>query len=252
MSDSLRTSSEFVEYSEKLSAERKKRDLVEVKIRKVVETSPPIDVCDEQRRIDHWTQVIGQNNQQYDKKIMIYKEQIEYYQRLIDNVTLERDKPDFRPRYELAKAQKDLELKKSYKPKELQKLEIDLEVIDKKIESFKNLLGMSKPEVAVEKRIEKKVTDPIPSIPHTPSSNPEKPKVMRGKKVVPVDNTVSTQEPVPVERPPTPIPEPVEFVTAPEPTLAVVPLPPPVAESSEPKVIQNTKIKRQTKTIASS
>ena len=252
MSDSIRTSSEFLEYSDKLSAERKKRDLVDIKIRKVVETCPPIDVCDEQRRIDHWTQVIGQNNQQYDKKILIYREQIAMYERLIENVTLERDKPDFRPRYELAKAQKDLELKKNYKPKELQKLEIDLEVIDKKIESFKNLLGMSKPEVAVEKRIEKKTIIPSPPPPSSKPENapgPEKPKVMRAKKVVSVDNTVSTQEPVEVERPPTPIPEPIEFVTLPEPKLAVVPLPPPVAEYSEPKVIQNTKVMRAKKSI---
>jgi len=245
MSDSLRTSSEFVEYSEKLSAERKKRDLVEVKIRKVVETSPPIDVCDEQRRIDHWTQVIGQNNQQYDKKIMIYKEQIEYYQRLIDNVTLERDKPDFRPRYELAKAQKDLELKKSYKPKELQKLEIDLEVIDKKIESFRNLLGMTKSERA-DKRIENPTITPSPPPPSSKPENPPVPKAKRVMKVVRADNTPTD---APAERPPTPIPEPIEFVSLQEPIPAVVPLPPPVAESSEPKLIQNTKVVRTKKVV---
>jgi hypothetical protein len=249
MSDSIRTSTEFVEYSDKLSAERKKRDLIDIKIRKVVETSAPLDVCDEQRRIDHWTQVIGQNNQQYDKKILIYKEQIALYERLIENVTLERDKPDFRPRYELKKAQQDLELKKSYKPKELQKLEIDLEVIDKKIESFKNLLGMSKPELAVEKRTEKKTITPSPS---PPSSNQEKslaPKPMRPKKIVPVDNTVYTKEPEPVERPATPLPEPIEFVTLPEPAPVAIPLPP-VPESHEPRLILNTKVMRPKKSVA--
>jgi hypothetical protein len=246
MSDSIRTASEFVEYSDKLSAERKKRDQIDIKIRKIVETNPPIDVCDEQRRIDHWTQVIGQNNQQYDKKILIYKEQISMYERLIENATIERDKPDFRPRYELKKAQQDLELKKNYKPKELQKLEIDLEVIDKKIESFKNLLGigMNKPEVPVEK---KKTITPSPS---PPSSNQEKsvaPKVMRGKKVVPVENTQEA-----VERPDTPVPEPIEFVTLPEPTPAK---PTPVinsfVENGPPTVIQNTKVLRAKKIVPS-
>ena len=263
MSDTTRTSSEFLEYSDKLSAERKKRDLVDIKIRKVVETCPPLDLSDEKKRVDHWATQIKSHNEGIDKKIancqevvvqarnriLLQEQLIQRYESIIAEAEAVKESKSTRPHYEHQKAVQDLELKKNHKPKELQKLEIDLEVIDKKIESFKNLLGMSKPEVAVEKRIEKKVTDPIPSIPHTPSSNPEKPKVMRAKKVVSVDNTVSTQEPVEVERPPTPIPEPIEFVTLPEPKLAVVPLPPPVAEYSEPKVIQNTKVMRTKKSI---
>jgi hypothetical protein len=217
MSDTLRTGTEFVEYSDKLSAERKKRDLIDIKIRKIVETSPPIDVCDEQRRIEHWTQVISQSNQQYDKKIMIYREQIAMYERMIENATLEKDKPDFRPRTELKKAQQDLELKKNYKPKEVQKLEIDLEVIDKKIESLKNLLGFTKVEKPVGKKTDKNqdpLPTPIPPPPPTPSSKPEK------------------KEPMFVD-----IPDKKEsmFVDIPPANIVLV-------ERPEPKVIQNTKV----------
>jgi len=228
MSDSL-TGSEYETYSDKLTVERKKLDTIDLKIRKVVETAAPLDVCDEQRRIDHWTQVIGQNNQQYDKKIMIYKEQIAFYERLIENATLERDKPDFRPRYELKKAEKDLELKKTYKPKDLHKLEIEKASVEKKIESFKNLLGMIKPDTPAVK----KITTPSPPPPSSKPENPPGPKVMRKPKIVP---TV----PTPVERPATPIPEPEE--TAP----FIAPVSPPTAMpyQSEPKLIQNTKLLR--------
>ena len=176
MTDSLR-GSEFIEYTDKLSAERKKRDLIDIKIRKVVETNPPIDLCDEQRRVEHWTQVIAQSNQQFDKKILMWKEQISMYERLIQNATLEKDKPDFRPKIELKKAQQELELKKNYKPKELQRLEIDLEVIDKKIDSLKNLLGFTNEPI---KKTEKKVDDPLPTplapTPPTPSLPPAPPQ----------------------------------------------------------------------------
>jgi len=280
MSDTLRTSTEFVEYSDKLSAERKKRDQIDIKIRKVVETCPPLDLSEEKKRVDHWTSQIAQHTQGLDKKIAncndvitqaqariqqvkLQQEQviafaknkiqqatlreegiIQLYQSYVAEHTSVRDSKSTRPYYELQKAEQDLELKKNHKPKELQKLEIDLEVVDKKIESLKNLLGMSKAELTLDKRIAKKNDTPAP-----PAITSPAPGTKRTLKIVPPNKT---EEPVPVERPPTPIPEPVEFVTAPEPTLAVVPLPPPVAESSEPKVIQNTKIKRQTKTIASS
>jgi hypothetical protein len=234
MSDSLRTASEFVEYSEKLSAERRKLDIIDLKIKKVVETTAPIDVCDEQRRIDYWSQVLTQSNQQYEKKILIYEEQIAYFQRMIDNAKLERDKPDFRPRFEVRRAEKDLELKKTYKPKDLHKLEIERASVEKKIESFKNLLGMSKPDPPAVK----KITTPSPPPPSSKPENPPGPKAKRVIKVVTADNTVDTASPA--ERPPTPVPEPIP---------AVVPLPPPVAESSEPKLIQNTKVLRTKKVV---
>jgi hypothetical protein len=258
MSDSVRTSSEFLEYSEKLNTERKKRDLIDIKIRKVVETSPPLDLSEEKKRVDHWGTQIKSHNEGIDKKIancqevivqarnriLLQEQLIQRYESIIAEAEAVKESKSTRPHYEHQKALQDLELKKNHKPKELQKLEIDLEVIDKKIESFLNLLGMSK--------IDKKkvaLTTPTPSIPHTPSANPEKPKVMRGKKIVPVDNI---QEPEPVERPATPVPEPIEFVTLPEPAPVVVPLPPPVAVSNEPRLILNTKVMRAKKSVAPS
>lgn len=268
MSDTLRTGTEFIEYSDKLSAERKKRDLIDIKIRKVVETSPPLDLSEEKKRVDHWGTQIKSHSEGIDKKIancqevivqarnriLLQEQLIQRYESIIAEAEAVKESKSTRPHYEYQKAVQDLELKKNHKPKELQKLEIDLEVIDKKIESFKNLLGMSKPEVAVQKKIEKKVVNPlptpVPSIPHTPSANPEKPKVMRAKKVVPVDNTVYTKEPEPVERPATPLPEPIEFITLPEPAPVVVAPPPPVPESHEPRLILNTKVMRPKKSVA--
>jgi hypothetical protein len=190
---------DFVEYAEKVQAERKKRDAINIKIRKVVETSPPLDLCDEQRRIDYWSQVIAQHNQQYDKKIMIYKEQIALYERLIANITLERDKPDFRPRSELKRAQQDLELKKSYKPKELQKLEIDLEVSNKKINSFETLMGISRS------------VPPDPPTPHTPSDKIEEAteiKIEESTRMAKLDPVTGKR---PVKRVGTPAPAPVKL-----------------------------------------
>lgn len=233
MSDTLRTGTEFVEYSDKLSIERKKLDAIDLKIKKVVETTAPLDVCDEQRRIDYWSQVLTQSNQQYEKKILIYEEQIAYFQRMIDNAKLERDKPDFRPRFEVKRAEKDLELKKTYKPKDLHKLEIERASIEKKIESFKTLLGMSKPDTPAVK----KITTPSPPPPSSKPENPPGPKTLRAKKTVPAI-------PTPVERPATPIPEPEEPLEVAETAPFVVPVSPPVAMpyQSEPKLIQNTKL----------
>ena len=233
MSDSL-TGSEYETWSDKLSIERKKLDAIDLKIKKVVETAEPLDVCDEQRRIDYWTQVLTQSNQQYDKKILIYEEQIALFQRMIDNARLERDKPDFRPRFEVKRAERDLELKKTYKPKDLHKLEIEKAAVEKKIESFKNLLGMSKPDTPAVK----KITTPSPPPPSSKPENPPGPKVMRKPKIVPA-------VPTPVERPATPIPEPeepIEVETAP----FIAPVSPPTAMpyQSEPKLIQNTKLLR--------
>ena len=188
---------DFVEYAEKVQAERKKRDAINIKIRKVVETSAPLDLCDEQRRIDHWTQVLAQHNQQYDKKILIYKEQIALYERLIANVSLERDRPDFRPRFELQKAQQDLELKKSYKPKELQKLEIDLEVSNKKINSLETLMGVSFS------------SPPNPPTPHTPINQTEQAtekKIEESRRMVKLDPVTGKR---PHKRLDTPAPAPV-------------------------------------------
>ena len=188
---------DFVEYAEKVQAERKKRDAINIKIRKVVETSAPLDLCDEQRRIDHWTQVLAQHNQQYDKKILIYKEQIALYERLIANVSLERDRPDFRPRFELQKAQQDLELKKSYKPKELQKLEIDLEVSNKKINSLETLMGVSFS------------SPPNPPTPHTPLKQKEEAteiKIEESSRMVKLDPVTGKR---PHKRLDTPAPAPV-------------------------------------------
>ena len=261
MSDSIRTSTEFLDYSEKLSAERKKRDLVDIKIRKVVETSPPLDLSEEKKRVDHWGTQIKSHNEGIDKKIancqevivqarnriLLQEQLIQRYESIIAEAEAVKESKSTRPHYEHQKAVQDLELKKNHKPKELQKLEIDLEVIDKKIESFLNLLGMSKID---KKKVAVALTTPPPSIPHTPSANPEKPKVMRGKKVVPVDNTVHIQEPEPVERPATPLPEPIEFITLPEPAPVVVAPLPPVPESHEPRLILNTKLMRPKKSVA--
>jgi hypothetical protein len=228
MVDSL-TGSEYESYSDKLTIERKKLDAIDLRIKKVVETAEPLDVCDEQRRIDYWTQVLTQSNQQYDKKILIYEEQIALFQRMIDNARLERDKPDFRPRFEVKRAERDLELKKTYKPKDLHKLEIEKASVEKKIESFKNLLGMSKPDTPAVK----KITTPSPPPPSSKPENPPGPKVMRQPKIVPA-------VPTPVERPATPIPEPEEIA----PFIAPVSPPTAMPYQSEPKLIQNTKLLR--------
>jgi len=274
MSDSL-MGSDYLEYTEKLSAERKKRDLIDIKIRKVVETNPPLDLSDEKKKVDHWTNQIKLNIQGIEKKIANCNDVITAAQARIQQVTLQqeqviafaknkiqqtkikeegliqlyqsyitehesaRDSKSTRPYYELQKAEIKLELKKNHKPKDLQKLEIDLEVIDKKIESFKNLLGMSKEEVPLKKRIEKKDSTPTP-----PAIAPA-PGIKRAPKAIAAVKPV--EEPLVVERPDTPVPEPVEFVSLPEPMPTVVAVPPPVAESREPKVIQNTKVKRLAK-----
>jgi hypothetical protein len=266
--------SDYLEYTEKLSAERKKRDLIDIKIRKVVETNPPLDLSDEKKKVDHWTNQIKLNIQGIEKKIANCNDVITAAQARIQQVTLQqeqviafamnkiqqtkireegliqlyqsyitehesaRDSKSTRPYYELQKAEIKLELKKNHKPKDLQKLEIDLEVVDKKIESLKNLLGMSKEEVPLKKRIEK-------NIPTPPAITSNAPGIKRAPKTIVAVKPV--EEPLVVERPDTPVPEPVEFVSLPEPMPTVVAVPPPVAVSHEPKVIQNTKVKRLAK-----
>jgi len=214
---------DYLDYADKLQAERKKRDLIDIKIRKVVETSPPLDFSDEKKRVDHWTNQVMTHIQGLEKKIAncneviaqaqsriqqvtLHQEQViafaknkieqtkikeegimQLYQSYVNEHTFNKESKSTRPYYELAKAEQDLELKKNHKPKELQKLEIDLEIIDKKIESFKNLLGIRNEELPVDKKIGKKNDTPHPPSEIQDSSSMVKLDAngKRSKKVVP-------------------------------------------------------------------
>jgi hypothetical protein len=171
------TSTDYMEYLDKLQAERKKRDLIDIKIRKFVETSSPLNLSEEKKRVDHWGNQIKSHNEGIDKKIancqevivqarnriLLQEQLIQRYESIIAEAEAVKESKSTRPHYEYLKAVQDFELKKNYKPKELQKLEIDLEVIDKKINSFKNLMNInSDPQPT-----------PHPPTPHTPSNKIE-------------------------------------------------------------------------------
>lgn len=202
---------DFVEYAEKVQVERKKRDAINIKIRKVVETSPPLDLCEEKKRVDHWGNQIKSHNEGIDKKIancqevivqarnriLLQEQLIQRYESIVAEAEAVKESKSTRPHYEYQKAVQDLELKKSYKPKELQKLEIDLEVISKKINSLETLMGVSHSLTP---------TAPTPPTPHTPSNKIEEAteiKIEESSRMAKLDPATGKR---PVKRVDTPVP----------------------------------------------
>lgn len=202
---------EWCEFNDKLTTVRKSRDSVLLKIKKFNETSPPSDLSDEKRRLDHWTSQVAQHRHGIDKKIYncnevirqalarieqvrIQQEEIityaknkilqaqtreegniQLYKSYIAEAEALKESQSTRPYIELKKAENDLKLKENYKPKELHKLEIDLEDIEKKISSMENILGIEK--IVEKKQSKKSDPPPPPPLPPTPSDPPPTPSL---------------------------------------------------------------------------